>query len=108
MSPAEAALAKALGERLGEAGRVASVSLGRGSLRLVLELRGQPRPVELYAEGARWEQDGDHLVVSWERAGSDLEWADILLRAAGERAGRRLRLPDGLRMLPLKLLLPRA
>jgi len=108
MSPAEAALAKVLGDRLGAAGRVAAVSLGRGSLRVRVELRGQPAPVEVFAEGACWEPDGDHVVVRWEREGSSLEWADTLLRAEGERAGRRLRLRDGLRLVPLKLLLPRA
>lgn len=107
MSPAEAALARAISERLGAAGKATSVSLGAGSVRLTLELAGQAAPVEVFAEGARWEQDGDHVVVRWERAGSSLEWADALIRAAGERSGRRLRLADGLRLVPLKLILPR-
>lgn len=108
MNPAEAVLAKALGDRLGGAGRVSALSLGRGSVRLTLELRGQPGPVDLFAEGLAWTPDGDHLVLRWESAGSSLEWADLLIREAGRRCERRIRVPDGLRLAPLKLLLPRA
>ncbi|MFN7339904.1 MAG: hypothetical protein ACK5VI_02360 [Opitutia bacterium] len=108
MNPAESAVAKALGDRLGGAGKVLSVALGRGSARITLELRGQPAPVEVFAEGLAWRPDGDHLVVSWETAGSSLEWADILIREAGRRCDRQARIPDSLRLTPLKLLLPRA
>jgi len=108
MNPAEAAVAQALGDRLGDAGKVAAVVLGRGSARITLELRGQPAPVEVFAEGVTWRPDGDHLVLTWETAGSSLEWADALIREAGRRCDRRARIPDSLRLLPLKLLLPRA
>ncbi len=107
MNPAEAAVARAIEGRLGDAGKVASVALGRGSARVTLELRGQPVPVELHAEGLAWRPDGDHLVLSWEDAGSSLEWADILIREAGRRCDRQARIPDSLRLAPLKLLLPR-
>lgn len=108
MNPAEAVLAKALGDRLGGAGKVTSLSLGRGSARLTLELLGQPAPVDLFAEGLSWTTEGEHLVLRWESAGSSLEWADLLIREAGRRCGHRARIPDGLRLAPLKLLLPRA
>jgi hypothetical protein len=107
MNPAEAALAKALGDRLGDAGRVTDLSLARGAVRMTLELRGQPEPVGLFAEGLSWTSDGDHLVVRWETAGSSLEWVDLLIREAGRRCDRRVRLADSLRLAPIKLLLPR-
>jgi hypothetical protein len=108
MNPAEAAVAKAVGDRLGEAGRVSAVALARGSARVTLELRGQTAPVEVFAEGLAWRAEGDQLVIRWERVGSSLEWMDILLREEGRRRGGRISLPDSLRLLPLKLLLPRA
>ena len=107
MSPAEAALAKLLGDRLGDAGSVSEVALGRGTLRLVLDLAGQPGPVEIAAEGLTWEPDGDTVIVRWTRIGSSLEWLDKLAAAASARAGHRLRVADSLRLLPLKLLVPR-
>lgn len=108
MNPAEAAIARALAERLGKAGTVVAVALAAGSARFTLELRGQPGTVDLFAKGLAWRPDGDHLLLSWEEAGSSLEWADILIREAGRRCERRVRLPDSLRLLPLKLLLPKA
>jgi len=108
MSPAEAALAKLLSERLGDAGSVRSLALGKGSVRLELDLAGQPGPVEISAEGLSWEPDGEAVVVRWASVGSSLAWLDRLAAAASARAGNRLRVPDSLRLLPLKLLLPRA
>jgi hypothetical protein len=108
MNPPEAIVARLLSERLGTAGKVLSVSLDKGEVHLKLELRGQPTPVELFAEGLRWEPDEGYIILRWDRAGSSLEWADALLRETGERNGRSLRLKDGLRLLPLKALLPRS
>ncbi len=107
MSPAEAALAKLLGDRLGDIGAVREVALGKGSVRLVLDLAGQPGSVELSAEGLSWEPDGDAVVLRWTRVGSSLPWLDRIGAALSERAGNQLRLPDSLRLVPLKLLLPR-
>lgn len=107
MNAAEAEIARQLTARLGEAGKVADLALGRGSVRMVLELAGQGAPVELRAEGLRWSTEGDQLVVRWESVGSSLPWVDALLRALAERAGGALRLPDSLRLAPIKLLLPR-
>ncbi len=107
MSPAEAALAKLLGDRLGDIGAVRAVALGKGSVRVTLDLAGQPGPVEVSAEGLSWEPDGDAVVVRWTRVGSSLAWLDRLAAAASARAGDRVRVPDSLRLLPLKLLLPR-
>jgi hypothetical protein len=107
MSPAEAALAKLLGDRLGDIGAVREVALGKDSVRLVLDLAGQPGPVELSAEGLAWEPDGDAVALHWTRAGSSLPWLDRLAAALSARAGNRLRIPDSIRLVPLKLLLPR-
>lgn len=108
MNPAEAAVARLLGERLGAAGTVRSVALGRGSVRLALDLAGQGATVEVAAEGLRWEPDGDHVVVRWDRLASSLPWVEALLGEVTRRTGGRARVPDGLRLAPLKLLLPRA
>lgn len=107
MNAAESEVAKLLDARLGGAGKVTDLSLGRGSFRLTLELSGQGAPVTLFAEGLRWNTEGDQLVVRWDKAGSDLAWADSLVRALGERAGHKVSLPDSLRLMPIKLLLPR-
>lgn len=107
MNAAESEVAKLLNARLGEVGKVTDLTLGRGSFRLTLELAGQGAPVALFAEGLRWNTEGDQLVVRWDRAGSDLRWADALVRTLGERAGHAIRLPDSLRLAPVKLLLPR-
>lgn len=107
MSPAEAALAKLLGDRLGDIGSVRAVALGRGSVSVVLDLAGQPGPVEVAAEGLTWEPDGDAILVRWTRVGSSLAWLDRVAAAASRRAGDRLRMADSLRLLPLKLLIPR-
>lgn len=107
MNAAEAEIARLLDARLGEVGRVSDLALGRGSVRLTLELAGQGSPVELSAEGLRWDTEDGQLVLRWERAGSSLAWADALIRALGERARHEVRLPDSLRLAPLKLLLPR-
>lgn len=107
MNPAEAEIARQLGARLGEAGKVTAVSLGRGSVRLTLELAGQVAPVELRADGLRWQTEDDRMVIRWDAAGSSLPWVDALIRSFSERAGREIRLPDSLRLMPLKLLLPR-
>ncbi len=107
MSPAEAALAKLIGDRLGDAGSVRAVALGKGEVRLTLDLAGQGAPVEIHAEGLGWHPQGDRVVVSWTRLGSSLAWLDRLAAAASARAGHRLAVPDSLRLLPLKLLLPR-
>jgi hypothetical protein len=108
MNAAEAIVARLLSERLGKAGKVLSISLDKGEANLKLELRGQPTTVELFAEGLRWEPHEGYIILRWDRAGSSLEWADVLLREASERSGRSLRLTDGLRLLPLKALLPRS
>ena len=107
MNPAEAALAKLIGERLGDAGTVREVALGRGSLRLVLDLAGQHGPVEIAAEGLTWEPDGGEVVIRWTRIGSSLAWLDRLAAAASARAGHKVGVADSLRLLPLKLLIPR-
>lgn len=107
MNPAEAEIARQLTARLGEAGRVSELSLGRGSVRITVELAGQGAPVELRAEGLRWSTEGDQLVVRWDTVGSSLPWVDALLRTLAERSGGALRLPDSLRLAPIKLLLPR-
>lgn len=107
MNAAESELARLLTARLGEAGRVTGLSLGRGSVRLTLELAGQGAPVELHADGLRWTTEEGQLVVRWDKAGSSLAWADALLRALAARANHELRLPDSLRLMPLKLILPR-
>lgn len=107
MNAAEAALAKLVSERLGDAGTALSVALGRGEVRLVLELAGQPEPVAISAEGLSWEPDGDGVVVRWARVGSSLAWIERLAAAASARAGNKVRVPDSVRLLPLKLLLPR-
>lgn len=108
MNPAEAAVAKLIGARLGAAGSVRAVALGRGSLRLTLDLVGQGGPVEIAAEGLRWEPDGDRVIVRWDRLSSTLPWVDALLADHTRRAGGCARLADGLRLAPLKFLLPRA
>ena len=107
MNAAEAEIAKLLSARLGEAGKVSAVALGRGSLRLTLDLAGQGAPVDLHAEGIRWSTEGDQLIVRWEKAGSSLPWVDALIRALAARANHELRLADSLRLMPLKLILPR-
>ena len=108
MSPAEATLAKLVGERLGDAGTVRTLALGKGGLRLTLDLAGEAGPVEVWAEGLAWHPEGDRVVVSWSRLGSSLAWVDRLMAAASARAGNRLGMRDSLRLLPIKLLLPRA
>jgi hypothetical protein len=107
MNAAESEVAKLLNARLGDVGQVTDLSLGRGSFRLTLDLAGQGAPVTLHAEGLRWNTEGDQLVIRWDRAGSDLRWADTLVRALGERSGHRVSLPDSLRLMPVKLLLPK-
>lgn len=107
MNAAESELAKLLTARLGEAGKVTDLALGRGSLRLTLELAGQGAPVELHAEGLRWTTEDGHLVVRWDKAGSSLAWADAFLRAIAARVNHEVRLPDSLRLMPIKLILPR-
>lgn len=108
MNAAEAEIARLITARLGDAGAVTDVALGRGSLRLTLELAGQGAPVELSAEGLCWSTEDGTLVIRWEKAGSSLAWADRLIRTLGERSGRAVRLPDSIRLMPIKLLLPRA
>lgn len=107
MNAAEAEIARQLSARLGEAGRVTDLALGRGSVRVTLELAGQGSPVELHAEGLRWSTEGDQMVIRWERAGCSLAWVDALIRTLAARSGDALRLPDSLRLAPIKLLLPR-
>ncbi len=108
MNVAETEVAKLLNARLGDVGKVTDVSLGRGSFRLTLDLAGQGTPVTLFADGLRWSTESDHLVIRWDCAGSDLAWADALVRTLGERSGHKVSLPDSLRLMPIKLLLPKA
>jgi len=108
MNAAESELARMLSARMGEMGKVSDVTLGQGSVRLTLDLAGQGSPVELHAEGLRWSNEGDQVVIRWDRAGSSLPWVDRLMLKLAERAGNELRIPDSLRLLPIKLLLPRA
>lgn len=108
MNAAETELARMLSARLGEMGKVTDIALGRGSVRLTLELAGQGAPVELSAEGLRWSSEADQVVIRWDSAGSTLAWADRLIATLSARSGNTLRVPDSLRLLPLKLLLPKA
>lgn len=108
MNATEAELAKMVSARLGDIGKVTDITLGRGTVRLTLELAGQGAPVELHAHGIRWSSEGDHVVIRWESAGSTLTWADRLIATLAARSGNELRVPDSLRLLPLKLILPKA
>jgi hypothetical protein len=108
MNFAESEIAKLLSSKLGEAGRVTHLALGAGSIRMTLELSGQGAPVDLFAEGITWTKDGDMLVVRWKQVGSSLTWAHSLLQTLAEKAHHEIRLPDSLRMAPLKLILPKA
>ena len=108
MNAAETELARMLSARLGDIGKVTDLTLGRGSARLTLELAGQGAPVELSARGLRWSSEGGQLVIRWDGAGSTLAWVDRLIATLSARSGNALRLPDSLRLMPLKLLLPRA
>jgi len=107
MNAAESEVAKLLNARLGDFGKVTDLSLGRGSFRLSVDLAGQGAPVTLFAEGLRWNTAGDKMFIRWDRAGSDLAWVDALVRTLGERSGHQVSLPDSLRLMPIKLLLPK-
>ncbi len=108
MNFAESEIAKLLSSKLGEAGRVTHLALGAGSIRMTLELSGQGAPVDLFAEGITWTKDGDTLVVRWKQVGSSLTWAHSLLQTLAEKAHHEIRMPDSLRMAPLKMILPKA
>lgn len=108
MNPAEKALANYLSERLGPAGMVRQLTLGKGSLSVVLELSGQVEAVTLRAEGLSWESKGDQVVLHWQRLESSLAWLQHVLNEVSHRMQHQVSFADSLKWLPLKLMIPKA
>lgn len=107
MNPAEKALAKILNERLGPAGNVRQLTLGRGSIEVTLELTGQLEAVTLRASGLSWESKDNQLTLRWEILESSLPWLQHFLQELSQRMHHQATLADSLKWVPLKLIIPK-
>jgi len=103
----EAEIARFVSQRFADVGEVTALELTGAEARATLTLRGQPDPVSFRVTGLRWSSDGATFTLRFDEATCSLPWLDAVLGHWRARAGAAVTLREDLRLLPLKLRLPR-
>lgn len=96
----------ALNQKFGAVGRVENLSLDKERVSVTLALAGEEKPLTLEASGLSWNvSDGKmHLHFS-ELVCRDKLWVQEIFNLVAEKTGRVVSFPDGLKLMPLKMLL---
>jgi hypothetical protein len=104
----EAEIARHVSRRFADVGEITALELTGADVAATVALRGQPEPVTVRVAGLRWASDGATFMLRFDSAECSLPWLHALLRHWCARTNSTVTLKEDLRLLPLKLRLPRA
>lgn len=108
MNALEAEIAKLVLKRFADIGEISEFTLTGAAMTATCQLHGQPTPVSFQVTGLRWSSDGTTFMLTYHTATCTLPWLHAVIQHLGQRTQMTIRLREDLRLLPLKLTLPRA
>lgn len=94
-----------IGEKVGN---LTKFSFSGGNLILTLELKGEEDvPVELSINNIAYRVEGGNMNIYFESASASRPWLQGVFELIGEKTGNKFSIPDSMRLMPLKMLLPK-
>lgn len=97
-----------LNQKFGKIGQVADLNLSKDAVKITLDLVGETHPVTLEAHGLSWSvSDGKMNLFFTELVCQEKLWVQEIFKIVAEKTGRVISFPDSLKLMPLKMLLPK-
>lgn len=95
----------AIGEKVGN---MTDFAFSGGNLTLTIELKGEEgAPVSLKINGIAYRVEDGKMNIYFDKAEASRPWLQGILELVGEKTGNKFSIPDSMRLMPLKMLLPK-
>jgi len=101
-------IVNALNQKFGNIGQVANLDFSKDSVAITLNLAGEESPITLEAHGLSYSvSDGKMNLFFTDLVCREKRWVQEIFKIVAEKTGRVISFPDSLKLMPLKMLLPK-
>lgn len=99
---------KFLNDKFGAVGTVNELKLSGGNAFARVLLRGESTPIDIEVSGLSYQVRDGRFILYFERIlCAQKEWIQALFDILTEKTGNKIEFEDGLKLLPLKAILPK-
>ncbi len=96
-----------LNQRFGEVGQVTDFNFSRGNVTISLALKGEPEIVTLEISELCYNTSDGKMNLYYTDLRATKPWVQEIFKMISEKTGRMISFPDNLKLMPLKMLLPK-
>lgn len=96
-----------LNQRFGEVGQVTDFNFSKGNLSISLALKGEPEIVTLEIAELSYNTSDGKMHLHFNDLRASKPWVQEIFKMICEKTGRVISFPDNLKLMPLKMLLPK-
>jgi len=101
-------IVNALNQKFGNIGQVADLDLSKDSVAITLNLAGEENQITLEAHGLSYSvTDGKMNLFFTDLVCREKQWVQEIFKIVAEKTGRVISFPDSIKLMPLKMLLPK-
>ncbi|MCR5184342.1 MAG: hypothetical protein K6B46_06570 [Opitutales bacterium] len=89
-------------------GNVTRFDFSGGNLALTIELKGEEKlPLELTISNIAYRVEDGKMNIYFETVTASRPWLSGIFEMVAEKTGKKFSIPDSMRLMPLKMLLPK-
>lgn len=96
-----------LNQRFGEVGQVTDFNFSGGNLTISLDLKGEPEIVTLEITDLCYNTSDEKMNLFYSDLRASKPWVQEIFKMVSEKTNRTVSFPDNLKLMPLKMLLPK-
>lgn len=96
-----------LNQRFGEVGQVTDFNFSKGNLTISLALKGEPEDITLEIEALCYDTSDGKMNLYYSDLRATKPWVQEIFKMVSEKTNRTVSFPDNLKLMPLKMLLPK-
>lgn len=96
-----------LNQRFGKIGEVSDVQFSGGNVSITIALAGEPEIVTLEVHNLSWNTAGGKMNLYYEELNATKLWIQEVFCVISEKTGKTISFPDSLKLMPLKMMLPK-
>ena len=97
----------AINQRFGNIGTATALSFSGGNVSLTLELNGEAEPITLEVRELAWNTSDGKMNLHFSDLLATKPWVQEIFRLVAEKTNRVISFPDSLKLMPLKMMLPK-